>query len=303
VNPRFALAMIRRESRGAARRLGLYTLSVAIGVGALVAINSFRENLTDSVRSQARGILGADLELRRNRAFPPSILALLDSAQAAGAQVSYRTQFPSMALSPASGRARLVQVIALEGGFPYYGTVRTVPASAWQAFRARQAVLVDPAVLIQLDVAVGDSVRLGDLTFAIAGVVTAYPGQVSLQSAIGPRVYLPLQWLEATNLIRQGSRAFYRASLAVTDEADVRRFLYRHGRVLREEQVSDETVDETEDDLTEAFDVLARFLGLVGLAALLLGGIGVSSAVHVYVRSRLDTAALLRCLLVRAAAP
>jgi putative ABC transport system permease protein len=157
-------------------------------------------------------------------------------------------------------------------------------------------VLVDPAVLIQLDAAVGDSLRLGDLTFAIAGVVTAYPGQVSLQSALGPRVYLPLEWLEATNLIRPGSRAFYRASLAVADEADVRRFLYRHRTLLREEQVSDETVDETEDDLTEAFDVLARFLGLVGLAALLLGGIGVSSAVHVYVRSRLDTAALLRCL-------
>lgn len=296
MNPRFALAMIRRESRGAARRLGLHTLSVAIGVGALVAINSFRENLTDSVRSQARGILGADLELRRNRAFPPSIVALLDSAEAAGARVSYRTQFASMALSPASGRTRLVQTIALAGGFPYYGTVRTVPESAWQAFRDRRAVLVDPAVLIQLDAAVGDSLRLGDLTFAIAGVVTAYPGRVSLQSAFGPRVYLPLQWLDATNLIRRGSRAFYRASLAVTDEADVRRFLYHNRTLLREEQVRNETVDETEDDLTEAFDVLARFLGLVGLAALLLGGIGVSSAVHVYVRSRLDTAALLRCL-------
>ena len=296
MNLPFALAMIRRESRGAARRLGLHTLSVAIGVAALVAINSFRENLTDSVRSQARGILGADLELRRNRAFPPSVQALLDSAAAAGTPVSYRTTFPSMALAPASGRARLVQIIAMDGGFPFYGTVRTLPETAWRTFRTEQAVLVDPALLIQLDAAVGDSLRLGDRTFAIAGVVTAYPGQVSLQSALGPRVYLPRQWLDATNLIRLGSLAFYRASLAFADEADVRRFLYRHGRLLREEQVGNETVDETEDDLTEAFDVLARFLGLVGLAALLLGGIGVASAVHVYVRSRLDAAALLRCL-------
>jgi putative ABC transport system permease protein len=296
VNLRFAAAMIRRESRGAARRLGLHTLSVAIGVGALVAINSFRVNLTDSVRSQARGILGADLELRRNRPFPPSVQALLDSAAAAGTPVSYRTTFPSMALAPASGRARLVQVIALDGGFPYYGTVRTEPADAWQTFRTAPHVLVDPAVLIQLGAAVGDSLRLGDRAFAIAGVVTAYPGQVSLQSAIGARVYLPRQWLDATNLIRPGSLAQYRASLAIADQGDVRRFLYRHSALLREEQVRDETVDETEDDLTEAFDVLARFLGLVGLAALLLGGIGVASAVHVYVRSRLDAAALLRCL-------
>jgi putative ABC transport system permease protein len=297
VNLRFVIAMVRRESRGTFRRLGLHTLSVAIGVGALVAINSFRANLTDSVRDQARTLLGSDLELRRNEPFPPSVQAVLDSAAAAGTRISYRTTFVSMALAPRSGATRLVQAIALEGDFPYYGTVATEPAGLWQSFRdGPAAVLVDPAVLIQLGAAVGDTLRLGDVAFTITGVVTDYPGQVSLQSAIGPRVYLPRSWLEATNLIRRGSLAFYTASLEIPDPANVRRFMYRHGKLLERERVGDETVDETEDDLTEAFDTLARFLGLVGLAALLLGGVGVASAVHVYVRSRLDTAALLRCL-------
>ncbi|MDH4045868.1 MAG: FtsX-like permease family protein [Gemmatimonadota bacterium] len=296
MNLRFVAAMVRRESRGATRRLGLHTLSVAVGVGALVAINSFRANLIDSVRTQARSILGADLELRRNQPFPDSVRAAIDSAVGAGSRASYRTSFASMALAPATGQARLIQAVAITPGFPYYGTVETQPAGLWSSLGDDRHVLVDPAVLIQLGVTVGDSLRVGDVTFAILGAVTAYPGRVSLQSAIGPRVYFPMAWLEATNLIRRGSRAFYTASLAMPTAADVRRFLYYNDALLDSARVRNETVDETEDDLTEAFDTLARFLGLVGLAALLLGGIGVASAVHAYVRSRLDSVAVLRCL-------
>lgn len=293
---RFVATMVRRELRAGARRLWVHGMAIALGVAALVAINSFRADLRESVREQARGILGADLELRRNREFPDSVRAVLDSAAAAGTPVSYATSFASMALAPATGRTRLVQVRAIAGDAPYYGQVVTRPAGRWTALRTGRAALVDPAVLIHLGIEVGDSIRLGDVTFAVAGAVTNYPGRVSLETAIGPRVYLPLAQLDATNLIRRGSRAFYEASLAVPDEAVLRRFLYRHDRLFRRFDVRSDTVDETEDDLTDAFDALARFLGLVGLAALLLGGLGVASAVHVLVKSRLDAVAVLRCL-------
>jgi putative ABC transport system permease protein len=130
----------------------------------------------------------------------------------------------------------------------------------------------------------------------VLGAITNYPGRVGLQSAIGPRVYIARSYVEATNLIRPGSLAFHEASLAIPDQAVLRRFLYRHGRLFQRFQVGSDTVDETEDDLTEAFETMARFLGLVGLTALLLGGLGVASAVHVLVKSRLDLVATLRCL-------
>ncbi len=296
MNVRFALRMVRREGRATGRRLGLHVLAIAVGVGALVAINSFRRDLERSVREQARTILGSDLELRRNQPFPDSVQAVLDSAAAAGVPVSSATSFGSMALAPATGRTRLVQVRAIAGAYPYYGGLTTQPPDRWLAFRDGLQALVDPAVLIQLEVGIGDVVRLGDVGFTIAGVVTNYPGQVSLQSAIGPRIYIPLDQLDATNLIRRGSRAFYEANLKIDDATVLRRFLYRHTKLFERHQVSWDTVDETEDELTDAFDTLARFLGLVGLAALLLGGVGVASAIHVYVKSRLDTVAVLRCL-------
>ncbi|MCH7874750.1 MAG: ABC transporter permease [Gemmatimonadetes bacterium] len=296
MNARFAWRMVRRESRTSRRRLALHMSSITLGVAALVAINSFRANIEQSIKEQARTLLGSDLEITSNRPFPDSVRAVLDSAQAARVPVSYLTRFSSMALAPRSGLTRFVQVRAMEGAYPYYGGVATDPRGLWTRYRDGRNVLVDPAVLIQLDLTIGEPLKLGDVEFTVVGTVTNYPGRVGLQSAIGPRIYIPLAYLDATNLIRRGSRAVYEANLAIPDADVLRRFLYRHGKLFERHQVRHNTVDETEDDLTSVLDTLARFLGLVGLAALLLGGMGVASAVHVYVKSRLETAALLRCL-------
>jgi len=288
--------MVRRELRASGRRLGLHMLSISLGVAALVAINSFRANVTASVREQSRALLGSDLAIRNSREFPDSVQAILDSARQAGVPISYLTSFASMALVPRTGATRLVQVRAMDGDFPYYGEVATVPAGRWKTHRDGRYVLADPTILYQLDVQVGDTLRLGDLDFEIAAAVTNYPGRVSLQAAIGPRVYIPLRYLPETNLIRRGSRAFYWVNLQIPDPDVLQRFLYRHEKTFERHQMPYDTVDETEDDLTSALDILARFLGLVGLAALLLGGVGVASAVHVFVKGRLDSAAILRCL-------
>lgn len=296
MNLRFASRMVRRDGRASGRRLALHMLSITIGVAALVAINSFRADVERSVKAQAKTLLGSDLELATNRPFPDSVRAVLDSAAATGVPVSYATGFASMALAPASGQTRLVQVQAMEGTHPYYGVVQTEPAGIWGTFRNGPQVLVDETLLIQLDLTIGDSLKLGDKAFEVVGTVTNYPGRLSLQTAIGARVYLAQQYLPETNLIRRGSRAFYEANLRIPDPNVVRRFVSWNQDLFERHQVRWETVDETEDDLTDALDTLARFLGLVGLSALLLGGVGVASAVHVFVKSRLQTAAVLRCL-------
>ncbi len=296
MNFRFALRMIGRELRASRRRLALHMFSITLGVAALVAVNSFRANIERSVRQQARTVLGSDLELTRRQPFGDSVQALLDSTAAAGVPVSYRTGFGSMALAPRTGLTRLVRVRATEGTYPYYGAVETEPAGTWRTFRTGPNALLDPAVLVYLDIAVGDSIRLGDQTFMVAGTITNYPGRVSLEAAIGPRVYIPREYLAATNLIRRGSRAFYEANLAIPDPEELQLYIYHNEDLLERHDVDLDTVEETEEDLAYALDTLARFLGLVGLAALLLGGVGVASAIHVYVKSRLDTVAVLRCL-------
>jgi putative ABC transport system permease protein len=296
VSARFTLAMAWRESRGSRRRLVLTVGAVSLGVAALVAINSFSANVTASVRAQARTLLGADVALRSRSPFPDSIEAVLDSVARSGVPLARVTSFASMALAPRTGLARLVEVRAIEGPFPLYGTVTTDPPGVWGTGVDARTVLVDPAVLVQLDARVGDTLAVGDARFAVAGVITGAPGDIGVRTAFGPRLFLAARYLPETNLLRFGSRAQYRAYLRLPDDAGAQRFLNRHNALLQRHRVGSETVAEQEEDLTDALGRLARFLGLVGLVALLLGGLGVGSAVHVFVRGRLDGAAVLRCL-------
>jgi len=296
VSGRFALVMAWRESRGNRRRLMLTVTAVSLGVAALVAINSFSADVTASVRSQARSLLGADVELRSRAPFPDSVAAVLDSMSRAGVAVARVTSFASMVLAPRTGVTRLFEIRAVDGGFPFYGAVTTAPPGRWAELATRRGVLVDTAVLVHLDARVGDTVTIGEARFEIAGVVTSSPGEVGLRAALGPRVFLPARYLPDTRLLRFGSLARYRAYLRLPDDAAVQRFLNQHNALFERHRIGRDTAAEREDDLADALGRLARYLGLVGLAALLLGGLGVASAIRVFVRDRIDAAATLRCL-------
>jgi putative ABC transport system permease protein len=121
VSVRFTLRMAKRESRSTRRRLVLYIIAITLGVAALVAINSFRANVTSAVSSQARALLGADLVMGSRWTFPDDILALIDSLETEGAETSWVTSFSSMALATRSGLTRLVEIQAPSGGYPFYG--------------------------------------------------------------------------------------------------------------------------------------------------------------------------------------
>jgi putative ABC transport system permease protein len=292
----FILAMGRRESRAGRRRLGLYAGSIGLGVAALVSINSFRANVTDAIHAESRDLLGADLELRSTRMFPTPIQGLIDSTVSDEIIVSYVTSFAAMALAADSQRAHLVDVRAVEGTYPFYGTIETEPPSRWAHLQNAHNALVDPAVLVQLDAAVGDTIAIGNARFAIDGLLSKVPGDVAFLTALGGRVYIAAAHLDETGLLGFGSRTVYRAFFKFAEQRSLDSFLATYEDLLRTERVRYETATEREQDFTNVLDLMARFLGMVGLIALLLGGVGVASAVHVFVRGKLQTVAILRCL-------
>ena len=344
-----------RESRTARRRLALYMSSIAFGVAALVAIDSFAGNVTRSIREQSRTLLGGDMALQARAAFPAVVDTLLDSLRTDQIATSRVTTFASMALAEPSGGTRLVQVRAVSPGYPFYGEIETVPAKGWARVHTEPIVFVDPSLLVALDASVGDSLRLGQKMFAIAGTLGNVPGDAGITAVIGPRVYLSDTWLDATALLTFGSRAEYDvvlklpASLATTAAAktmarDLRRRIDPKAAALQEAQeargeerrgpggddeappadtsakvvaaapdsasgsasrlvsgaartrVRVRTVADTERDFTESVARLADFLSIIGLIALLLGGIGVASGVNAFVSAKIDTVAVLRCL-------
>lgn len=289
------LALSWRESRFARRRLLLFLSSITLGVGALVATQSFAANMAQGVREQAKGFLGADLSISSNRPFGPKTTALLDSLRAARVPVARVTAFASMALAERTGGARLAQVRATEPGYPFYGEIVTAPAGVWPRLHAGRNALVDPALLTALDARVGDVIGLGEARFTIIGTLEKVPGAVGIGALFAPRVYIPARYLAETQLIRFGSRADHEAYArlpAVQAEA----LADGHREAFRAERVGVETAGEQQADLDRALGRLGSFLGLVGTFALLLGGIGVASAMGAYMAQKRDTVATLRCL-------
>ncbi len=285
--------MAARDSRNHRRRLLLFMSSIALGIAALVAISSLGKNLEDAIDEQAKSLLGADLLIRGRQPFAPETEALFDSL---GGEQSREVGFSSMVYFPKSNGTRLARIRALAGDFPFYGDFETAPEAAAQSFRSGQNALVDDALMLQYGAAVGDSVKVGAVLFRIVGRLKKMPGESAANAFIGPRVYFPLNYLEQTQLVQRGSQITYAAYFKFHRAVDTQKLVEAIKPHLDEHRLRHETVASRKEDLGEAMQNLTNFLNLVGFIALLLGSVGVASAVHVYIKQKLSAIAVLRCL-------
>jgi putative ABC transport system permease protein len=274
----------------------LYMSSISLGVAALVAIDSFAANVQSSIKEQSRNLLGGDINLRARQFFSPTVDSLLDSLRTAGVPSAKVTSFASMATAQPSGSTRLAQIRAVSNGFPFYGEVLTDPAGRWADIQNEKIALVDPSILIGLDAQVGDTLAIGYARFVIGGTITNIPGDPGIAATVGPRVFIASKHVGETGLLGLGSRAEYEAVLKLPENAKPPIWIAPLRPKFEAANVRVRTVQENELDLTDAIAQLARFLGVVGLIALLLGGIGVASGVNAFVQKKIDTVAVLRCL-------
>src|SRR5688572_19712402 len=214
----FIWKMAWRDSRSSRRRLLLFSISITLGIAALVSIGSFRHSLARAIDDQARSLLGADLVIASSRAFRPEDEQLLHSLGEAQAR---EVRFMTMASFPKSNSTRLAQVRALGGDFPFYGPMETVPPDAATEFRQGGQALVDESLLLQFRAEIGDPIRIGESQFTIAGSLKKAPGEATAAASFAPRVYIPLQNLTETQLLKTGSLARYRAFVKFPANTDV----------------------------------------------------------------------------------
>ena len=283
-----------QDLRGSASRLLLYFSSIVVGVAALAAVESFRHNVRAAIDEQAQFMLGADIAMASRRPVPADAEAVFHEIPGRRAR---EWRFYSMVTFQASGDTRLANVRGVDPDFPFYGAIDTDPVSAAAAFRDGLYALVDESLLFQFDAAVGDPIRIGAQTFTILGALKGIPGEIGAATLfVGPRVYIPLASVEGTELVQPGSLVRYRTYFQLDGPADVEAAVQRLDAEVVPMGFDLETVERRKYSTGEAMERVSRFLQLLSLTALLLGGIGVSSGIQMQVRRRLQVAAILRCL-------
>ncbi len=290
----FVWRMAWRDARHNMYRLFLFVSSVIIGIAALVSINSFNINLQANIDRQAKELLGADFVISASEEFQEELAVAMDSA--GGYQASEVTMASMARFMTSTPGTRLIRLVAMEGDFPFYGVVETTPGDALSRMKQGQTAMLDQNLASRYDVSSDDSLAVGQLTFTIAGEVDQIPNGGGVQATFTPSIYIDMDWLDSTGLVQYGSRVTYKRYFAFDSDEEASAAFEKLRPIARKYGYSVDDVQERKEDLGRAFENLYRFFSLLAFVALILGSIGVASSIHIYVREKRNTVAVLRCI-------
>ena len=285
--------MALRDSRRQPARLLLFISSIVLGIAAMVAINTFIENVQNDIENEARELLGTDISVSDNRKIDKKLDIFLDSM---GYPIAKEIKFNSMLQLVDKEGTRLVNVIGSDGLFPFYGTIETSPSEAIEQYQSGNNALLDKTLMIQFGLEVGDSIQLGQQRFGVAGRLDKIPGQTSFTSSIAPAVLIPMACVEATQLIQYGSRLSEYRYLRIENEEEVGKVRDLLSEKAKNQTVRIQSYQSRSERTGEAFGDAGRFLNLVAFIALLLGCIGIASTVNIYIRAKFKDVAVLSCI-------
>ncbi len=289
-----------RELRGGLRGFYVFIACIALGVMAISGVGSVAASLGDGLAREGRTLLGGDVafSLIQREAKPDEVAFLR-----ARGQVSVAATMRAM-VRTGDGRLALVEIKAVDGQYPMVGELTLDPklpvANALAERDGAYGAAVDQTLLARLDLKLGDRVSIGNATFQLRSVVDAEPDRLAGGLGFGPRFLISEQALRATGLLQPGSlvRWIYRLKLpegAAGDTAAsalvdaVRTALPEAGWEIRSRSNASPQLERT-------ISRFSQFLTLVGLAALLVGGVGVANAVKSHIDRRRDVIAAFKAL-------
>ncbi len=287
------IKMAWRDGKASGKRLSLFMASIVLGIAAVVSIQSFSENLKQNIQLQSKELMGADYLIDSNQLPNERVMTIIDSL---GGAESEEIKFVSMAAFPKSNTTKLVQVRGISGKFPFYGALETTPTSAEMEYHNANGALVDVTVMLQFNLQKGDSVKIGNLTFPIVGSLKSAPGSTAISASVAPPIIIPHRFIKATGLLQKGSRVGYNYYFVAKGDTDLEKLYREVDPKLDLENADMDTHVQTSQRLGRRYENVGKFLNLVAFIALLLGCVGIASSVHIYIKEKLRSVAILKCL-------
>ena len=298
-----ALRFARRELRSGLAGFRIFIACLALGVAAIAAVQSLAGAVLSGLRDDGRVILGGDLAIRQlYTELTPAQRAYLD-ADPGVTEISQFTEMRTMARRPDGDERMLVEFKAVDNVYPLFGELRLADGRVYSAellaeSGGRFGALVEPAVAERLGLQVGDPLRVGELTVELRGVIAREPDRVGSGATFGfwPRLLISRAALPATALAREGSQLYQQYRLRLTAQADPGELRERLQQRFPDATWRLRDFRNAAPRVERLIGRLTLFLTLVGLTALLVGGVGVSNAVKAYLDGKLRTVAMLKCV-------
>ena len=291
---RFAL----REMRGGLRGFRIFLACLTLGVAAIAAVNSVSTMMTEGIAHEGRAILGGDMRFGfvQREATPDQLRYLTDLGR-----VARSASLRSMARRPDGADQALAELKAVDGAYPLYGTVGTEPAEPLPALLGerdgRFGALAAPELFTRLNLKPGDRLRLGTAEVELRGTLTREPDVLSDGFLFAPRILLSLDGLKATGLVQPGSLVGYDYKLRLADPAaDPKAVEAAANKRFPDAGWNVRSYDRAAPNLQRNIERFGHFLTLVGLTALVVGGIGVANAVRAYLDNKRGVIATFKSL-------
>ncbi|MBV9769047.1 MAG: FtsX-like permease family protein [Bryobacterales bacterium] len=285
-----------RESRSSSFKFLFVILAVAVGVGSLTGVRGFSRAFHEMLLTQARTLMAADLSLRVFELPTSGQSAEMDALARSGVDRTWITETVTMASAGDAKPPMLVSVKAVDPKkYPFYGEIRLSPAAPLSQALTPDTVAVSGDVLLRLNLKVGDSIRLGGQPFRIIGEVTYEPDRMLGSLNVGPRVMITRAGLERTGLMMPGSRAAERFLFRLSPHSpDIEQTRARLKAAFPDSLIAD--FRESHPIVTQGLNRATTFLSLVSLITLIIGAIGVGTAMRSHIQQRMDSIAIMKCI-------
>ncbi|MSP51761.1 MAG: FtsX-like permease family protein [Alphaproteobacteria bacterium] len=295
---RLAARLAGRELRGGLKGFRVFLACLALGVAAVAGVGTLAAAIAESLREKAQVLLGGDLEIVVSAyALPPPVRAEIERESNA---VSRARELRALAYGVQSDQRTLIELKAVDSSYPLYGAIDLDPpqtlAQALAPRGGKHGALAERSLLTRLNITVGDSVRIGDSEVEVRGAIVREPDRIATIFSLGPRLMVADAALDESGLIREGSLVRYKYRARLDDGSRAANMASRLKAEHPAETWQIRGTSESQPGVAGFVDRFGVFLTLVGVTALLVGGIGVGNAVANYLAGKTTTIAVLKCL-------
>ena len=292
-----AVRLALREMRGGLRGFYIFLACVALGTAAIAGVNSLSQSITGSIASQGRELLAADIRFElNNRVATEEERAFIDEM----GTVAVSSGLRSMARLPDGSNQALVELKAVDQAYPLYGTLESEPSAPLADMLAERngvyGALAAPLLLERLGLETGDEILLGNQLFRLSGLVTREPDALSEGFGFAPRLLVSDAGLVASGLVQTGSLVEHVYKVKVADPGTVPALRRQAEETFPQAGWSIRTSANAAPALTSNITRFSQFLTLVGLTALIVGGVGVANAVRAFLDSKRGVIATFKCV-------